>query len=65
MDDYTQLTLKIKREEAQEVEEISIIHNDSGLDVFHFLNYIVAPLMLATGYSQRNIDEALGRAENE
>ena len=65
MDGYTKLTLEIQFPTEPFPTKYSIETSDSCLDVFAFIDNMVAPLMVATGYAQQNIDEALGRDGDE
>ena len=60
---YTKLTLEIKRATDPQPERFSIETNVADLDACAFLNNLVIPLMLATGYAPETIQDALGRAD--
>ena len=65
MEQYTKLTIEIKRPTNTFSEKYSLKANDSGLDGYVFVDNMVAPLMASVGYAQSTIDDALGRKEDE
>ena len=62
---YTKLTLEIQSMDDLFPEIISITISDAGLTGEAFINNLVEPLMVATGYAQETISDALGRGEDE
>ena len=62
---YTKLTLEVQYSTEQFPEIISIKINDNGLTSEEFIDNLVEPLMVATGYAQQTINDALGRDSDE
>ena len=62
---YTKLTLEIQRPLEQWPEIVSIEMNDACLDGCAFIDNLVIPLMVATGYAIETINDALGRDGDE
>jgi hypothetical protein len=62
---YTKLTLEVQYSTEQFPEIISIKINDNGLTSEEFIDNLVEPLMVATGYAQQTINDALGRDGDE
>ena len=65
MEQYTKLTIEIKRPTNTFSEKYRIEINDASLDGYVFVDNMVAPLMASVGYAQSTIDDALGRKEDE
>ena len=62
---YTKLTIEIQRPLEQWPDIISIEMNDACLEGDAFINNLVIPLMVATGYEMETINDALGRDSDE
>lgn len=62
---YTKLTLESKLPTEQWPEIFSIETNTCEVPADVFITNLVAPLMVATGYRQADINDAIGRVEDE
>ena len=62
---YTKLTLEVQLPTEQWPEIYSIETNTFELAPDEFVNNLVAPLMVATGYRQADINDALRRDGDE